>query len=277
MTFKSYVPEIDESYVEFGIHEDLSPVIKSGLFFPVYVTGETGNGKSLTVEQICAQNGKPMIRINLNSQSDEDQLIGSKTLVDGNIEIVDGPIIIAMRNGLIVLLDEIDAASPNSILALQGILEGKQYYFKLTNEWIKPKLGFNIIATANTKGKGSDDGQYIGTNILNEAFLERFAVTLEQRYPSMDIERKIVTNIMKKYDVFDSKICDNLVKWASIVRTTFDEGGVTDNITTRRLSHIIKAYSIYSDIDKAIRLSINRFDNPTKVSFMDLYNKISGI
>lgn len=277
MSKKLYVPETDPNYVEFGIHYELEPVIKSGQFFPVYITGETGCGKSLTVSQLCSKYNKPMIRVNLNSQTDEDQLIGTKTLVNGNIEIVDGPVIIAMRTGSVLLCDEIDAANPNAILCLQSIAEGSDYYFKLNNEWIKPAIGFNIIATANTKGKGSDSGQYIGTNILNEAFLERFAITLEQSYPSIEVETKIVTNVMVSLNNYDKKFCTNLVKWAAIVRKTYDEGGVSDNITTRRLIHIIRADAIYKDQIKSLKLAINRFDNATKVSFLDLFQKISGI
>ena len=206
------------------------------------------------VEQICAKYKKPLIRVNLNMMTDEEQLIGSKTLVEGNIEIVEGPVLIAMRTGTTLLLDEIDAGSANTLLCLQPILEGKPYYFKLKNEMIIPASGFNIVATANTKGKGSDDGRYIGTNVLNEAFLERFAVTLEQEYPNDKVELNIIKNLMTQFNCMDEKFAGLLVKWASAIRKTFDDGGVDELITTRRMVHIVRAYSIFKDKQKAVEL-----------------------
>ena len=226
------------------------------------------------VEQIFAKNKRPLIRVNLNMMTDEDQLIGSKTLIDGNVVIVEGPVLIAMRAGIALLLDEIDAGGANTLLCLQPILEGKPYYFKLKNEMIYPAPGFTIFATANTKGKGSDDGRYIGTNILNEAFLERFAVTFNQEYPTPAAEKKIVMNLMTSYGCIDEVFCDTLVKWADAIRRTFADGGVDETITTRRLVHIVRAFSIFKDKKKAVELCINRFDEVTRVAFADLFDKV---
>lgn len=275
-TVTAMVPAKDSNYVPFGNYNDVEMIIKSGIFYPTYITGPTGNGKSTMIEQICAKHKRPLIRVNLNMMSDEEQLIGSKTLEDGNIKIVEGPVLIAMRSGCTLLLDEIDAGSANTLLCLQPILEGKPYYFKLKNELITPAAGFNIIATANTKGKGSDDGRYIGTNILNEAFLERFAVTFEQSYPDARVELKIVNNLMNYYGCVDNEFAENLVKWADAIRKTFDDGGVDENITTRRVTHIIRAFSIFKNAKKAIELCCNRFDSNTKNAFIDLFDKVSS-
>ena len=270
------IPKKDDNFVPFGNYTDLENIIKSGIFYPSYISGPTGNGKSTMVEQICAKHKKPLIRVNLNMMTDEEQLIGSKTLVEGNVEIVEGPVLIAMRNGTTMLLDEIDAGSANTLLCLQPILEGKPYYFKLKNEMIIPADGFNIIATANTKGKGSDDGRYIGTNILNEAFLERFAVTFEQEYPNAKIELKIIKNLMQTYQCPDDEFAENLVKWADAIRRTFEDGGVDETITTRRMIHIVRAFAIFKKREKAVELCCNRFDAATKAAFIDLYDKVSS-
>jgi len=217
-----------------------------------------------------------LIRVNLNMMTDEDQLIGSKTLQNGNVEIVEGPVLIAMRQGITLLLDEIDAGAANTLLCLQPILEGKPYYFKLKNEMIVPAEGFNIIATANTKGKGSDDGRYIGTNILNEAFLERFAVTFEQDYPAAKIEIKIIKNLMTSFGCLDDEFADTLVKWADAIRRTFADGGVDETITTRRMIHIVRAFAIFKNRNKAVELCCNRFDVATKSAFIDLYDKVAN-
>ncbi len=270
------IPKKDNNFVPFGNYTDLEHVIKSGIFYPAYISGPTGNGKSTMVEQICAKHKRPLIRVNLNMMTDEEQLIGSKTLEDGNVEIVEGPVLIAMRNGTALLLDEIDAGSANTLLCLQPILEGKPYYFKLKNEMIVPKEGFNVFATANTKGKGSDDGRYIGTNILNEAFLERFAVTFEQDYPNAKVEVKIIKNLMETYSCIDEEFAENLVKWADAIRRTFEDGGVDETITTRRMIHIVRAFAIFKDRTKAVQLCCNRFDAATKAAFIDLYDKVSN-
>ena len=206
----------------------------------------------------------------------EEQLIGSKTLENGNVEVIEGPVLIAMRNGTTLLLDEIDAGSANTLLCLQPILEGKPYYFKLKNEMIVPAQGFNIIATANTKGKGSDDGRYIGTNVLNEAFLERFAVTFEQEYPAAKVEVKIIKNLMDSYQCPDEEFAETLVKWADAIRRTFDDGGVDETITTRRMIHIVRAFAIFKNREKAVQLCCNRFDAATKSAFIDLYDKVAN-
>jgi len=271
----SLIPNKDKNFVPFGNFDDVEQIIKSGIFYPVYISGPTGNGKSTMIEQICAKHKKPLIRINLNMMSDEEQLIGSKTLTDGNVEIVEGPVLIALRTGCTLLLDEIDAGSANTLLCLQPILEGKPYYFKLKNEMIVPAPGFNIIATANTKGKGSDDGRYIGTNVLNEAFLERFAVTFEQEYPPAKTELKIVRNLMAFYGISNDIFADTLVKWADAIRRTFEDGGIDENITTRRMTHIVRAYSIFRNEKKAVELCCNRFDKNTKAAFIDLFDKVS--
>lgn len=272
----SLIPRIDSNYVPFGNHKDLEQIISSRQFYPSYISGPTGNGKSTTVEQICAKQRRALIRVNLNTMTDEDQLVGTKTLVDGNVEIVEGPVIIAMRTGSVLLLDEIDAGSANTLLCLQPILEGKPYYFKLKNEMIVPAPGFNVFATANTKGKGSDDGRYIGTNVLNEAFLERFAVTFNQEYPDAKIEKRIIMNLMKSYNAVDEDFADNMVKWADAIRRTFDAGGVDETITTRRLIHIVRAFSIFKSQKKSIELCTNRFDDATRIAFNDLFDKVSS-
>ena len=271
----SLIPKKDANFVPFGNYIDLENIIKSKIFYPAYISGPTGNGKSTMIEQICAKHKRPLIRVNLNMMTDEEQLIGTKTLEDGNVSIVEGPVLIAMRNGTTLLLDEIDAGSANTLLCLQPILEGKPYYFKLKNEMIIPKEGFNIFATANTKGKGSDDGRYIGTNVLNEAFLERFAVTFEQDYPSAKIEQKIIENLMTAYDCEDQEFAETLVKWADAIRRTFADGGVDETITTRRMIHIVRAYAIFKKREKAVELCCNRFDSATKAAFIDLYDKVA--
>jgi MoxR-like ATPase len=273
---ESLIPKKDSNFVPFGNYNDLENIIKSKIFYPAYISGPTGNGKSTMVEQICAKHKRPLIRVNLNMMTDEEQLIGSKTLENGNVEIIEGPVLIAMRNGTTLLLDEIDAGSANTLLCLQPILEGKPYYFKLKNEMIVPKDGFNIIATANTKGKGSDDGRYIGTNVLNEAFLERFAVTFEQEYPTAKVEVKIIKNLMDFFECPDEEFAETLVKWAEAIRRTFEDGGVDETITTRRMIHIVRAYAIFKDRKKAVELCCNRFDTATKEAFKDLFDKVSN-
>lgn len=269
-------PIVDGNYVAWGNHTDVEAIIKSKLFHPIYITGPTGNGKSTMVEQICAKTKTPLIRINLNATDDEDKLIASKTLVDGNVVIEDGPVVIAMRKGIPILIDEIDAGGANLLMCLQGVLEGKPLYIKAKNEIVYPQTGFNVIATANTKGKGSDDGRYIGTNVLNEAFLERFAIVFEQEYPGQKVEAKIVTNLMKSLNCLDGEFTSVLIKWADAIRRTFEDGGVDETITTRRLVHIVKNFAIYKDKRKAVHLAVNRFDSHTKDAFLDLFDKVSA-
>lgn len=271
----SLVPKVQSTYVAFGNHKDVETIVKSRQFYPAYISGPTGNGKSTMIEQICAKHNRGLIRINMNLMTDEDALIGSKTLEDGNVKVVEGPVLIAMRMGIPLLLDEIDAGGANALLCLQPILEGKPYYFKLKNELVYPTPGFNIFATANTKGKGSEDGRYIGTNILNEAFLERFAITFNQEYPSQATERKILNNLMAELGCVNEEFSETLVKWADAIRKTFDEGGIDETITTRRLIHIVRAFSIYKDQKKAVELCTNRFDRIVQNALNTLYDSIS--
>jgi len=274
---KSLIPKKDPNFVPFGNFKDLETIIASNLFYPAYVSGPTGNGKSTMVEQICSKHKKPLIRINLNVMVDEEVLIGSKTLKNGDVEIVEGPVLIAMRTGATLLLDEVDAGAANTLLCLQPILEGKPYYFKLKNEVIIPAEGFNIIASANTKGKGSDDGRYIGTNVLNEAFLERFAVTFNQEYPAALIENKIIVRLLESFGIDDQEFATTLTKWAESVRKSFDDGAVDETITTRRIGHVIRAYAVFRNKKKAIELCCNRFDKSTKNAFIELFDKLTPV
>ena len=270
---QNLVPDKDVNYVPFGNFSDIKKIIKSGIFYPSFITGLSGNGKTFGVEQACAQLGRELIRVNITIETDEDDLIGGFRLVDGATVWHNGPVVEALQRGAVLLLDEIDLAS-NKILCLQSILEGKGVFLKKINQYISPSKGFQIFATANTKGKGSDDGRFIGTNVLNEAFLERFAVTFEQEYPTIAIETKILNNYCRELDCLNDKFIDALVSWADIIRKTFAEGGIDEVISTRRLVHIIRAYSIFNNETKAIGVCLNRFDDDTKQSFLDLFDKI---
>ena len=269
----SFIPNSDKTYVAWGNHKDLESVIKSNMFYPTFITGLSGNGKTFMVEQICAKLKRDMIRVNITIETDEDDLLGGFRLVDGETVFHKGPVIDAMERGAVLLLDEVDLAS-NKILCLQPVLEGKGVYLKKINKWINPADGFTIIATANTKGKGSVSGAFIGTNILNEAFLERFAITLEQEYPAVSTEKKILTKVFETFGDVQDEYVTNLVNWADIIRKTYYDGGVDEIISTRRLVHIAKAYSIFQDRGKAIEMCIQRFDDETKESFRDLYSKV---
>ena len=267
------VPQKDCNFVPFGNFSDLKKIIKSGIFYPTFITGLSGNGKTFSVEQACAQLGRELIRVNITIETDEDDLIGGFRLVDGNTAWHNGPVIEALERGAILLLDEIDLAS-NKILCLQSILEGKGVFLKKIGRWVTPAEGFNIVATANTKGKGSDDGRFIGTNVLNEAFLERFPVTFEQAYPSTANEMKIIYNVADSLGCVDKEFCKHLVDWADIIRKTFYDGGIEEVISTRRLVHIIRAYSIFGNKAKAIDVCTARFDDETKQAFLELYDKV---
>ena len=267
---QNLIPEKDDTFVKFGNFTDIKKIIKSGLFYPSFITGLSGNGKTFSVEQACAQLGRELIRVNITIETDEDDLIGGFRLVDGATVWHNGPVIEALQRGAILLLDEIDLAS-NKILCLQSVLEGKGVFLKKIGKFIQPAEGFNVIATANTKGKGSDDGRFIGTNILNEAFLERFPVTFEQNYPTVAVEQKILDGLCDD-STFTKYLCD----WADIIRKTFFDGGVDEVISTRRLVHIVRAYDIFGDKSKAIQVCLNRFDDETKQSFMELYDKVDG-
>ena len=272
------VPTKDPVFVPWGYFKDIKSIVSSKQFYPIFVTGLSGNGKTMNVSQACAQAKRECIRVNITIETDEDDLLGGYRLQDGQTVWQNGPVIEAMERGAILLLDEIDLAS-NKIMCLQPILEGNGVFLKKINKFIKPAPGFNVIATANTKGQGSEDGKFIGTNILNEAFLERFPITVEQAYPTNKIESKILTNVMSEKGLTkkdDEKFATNLITWADIIRKTFYEGGVDEIISTRRLVHIVEAYTIFKNKMKAIEMCTNRFDVDTKTSFMDLYSKVDG-
>ena len=275
MEKQNLVPAKFEGFVSWGNFSLIEKVVKSGMFYPIFITGLSGNGKTLMVEQVCAKLKKELIRVNITIETDEDDLLGGFRLVSGETKFVPGPVIEAMERGCTLLLDECDLGS-NKLLALQPVLEGKGVYLKKINKWVTPKEGFNVMATANTKGQGSDDGRFIGTNILNEAFLERFAITMEQPYASPAVETKIVLGAMKKYGAEDNEFAKNLVTWAEVIRKTFYDGGVDEVISTRRLDHIVKAFAIFGDKMQSIELCVARFDEDTKVSFLDLYTKIDA-
>ena len=273
MERQNLVPAKFEGFVSWGNFSLIEKVVKSGMFYPIFITGLSGNGKTLMVEQVCAKLKKELIRVNITIETDEDDLLGGFRLVSGETKFVPGPVIEAMERGCTLLLDECDLGS-NKLLALQPVLEGKGVYLKKINKWVTPKEGFNVMATANTKGQGSDDGRFIGTNILNEAFLERFAITMEQPYASPAVETKIVLGAMKKYGVEDVEFAKNLVTWADVIRKTYYEGAVAEIISTRRLDHIAKAFAIFGDKMQSIELCCARFELETKESFIDLYTKI---
>jgi len=272
------VPVKDPVFVPWGHYKDIKQIVSSKQFYPIFITGLSGNGKTMNVQQACAQTKRECIRVNITIETDEDDLLGGYRLQDGQTVWQNGPVIEAMERGALLLLDEIDLAS-NKVMCLQPILEGNGVFLKKINKFVAPADGFNVIATANTKGQGSEDGKFIGTNILNEAFLERFPITVEQVYPTNKIENKILSNVMNKRNLtrkMDEEFGKNLVTWADVIRKTFYEGGVDEIISTRRLVHIIEAFAIFKDKMKAIELCTNRFDTDTKTSFADLYTKIDG-
>ena len=269
------VPKKDPVFVSFGNYPDVKSIIKSKMFYPVFITGLSGNGKTMGVTQACAENKRELIRVNITIETDEDDLLGGYRLKDGQTVWQNGPVIEAMERGAVLLLDEIDLAS-NKIMCLQPILEGSGVFVKKINRFVKPADGFNVVATANTKGQGSDDGKFIGTNVLNEAFLERFPITFEQQYPTAKIEEKILVKTLEKVGKKDDEFCNKLVTWADVIRKTYFDGGVDEIISTRRLVHIIQAFAIFGQKMKAIEVCTNRFDNDTKNSFMELYTKVDS-
>ena len=270
---QNLIPDKDDTFVKFGNFNDIKKIIQSNLFYPTFITGLSGNGKTLSVEQACSQLKRELIRVNVTVETDEDDLIGGFRLVNGETAWHNGPVIEALERGAILLLDEIDLAS-NKILCLQSVLEGKGVFLKKIGRFVKPTPGFNVIATANTKGKGSEDGRFIGTNVLNEAFLERFPVTFEQSYPAPVTEQRILEGVALDLGVEDREFCKRLVDWGDVIRKTFYDGGIEEIISTRRLVHIIRAYSIFQDKAKAIQVCVNRFDDETKQAFLELYDKI---
>ena len=263
------IPSRYPDYVPFGFFKDLSSVIKSKQFYPIFITGLSGNGKTLMVEQVCAELNRECIRVNISIETDESDLLGGPTLVNGNVVNRDGPVITAMKRGAVLLIDEVDRGS-NKLMCLQGILEGKAYFNKKSGELVKPAEGFNVVATANTKGKGSEEGRYL-SQILDDAFLERFPITVEQDYPDVKTEKKILTPLIE-----DKEFVDNLIQWADVVRKSFEQGAVDEVISTRRLVHIANAYNIFKDKMKAIELCVARFDTETKTAFLDLYSKVDA-
>tara|TARA_Y100000015_G_scaffold11678_1_gene11179 strand:+ start:3048 stop:4124 length:1077 start_codon:yes stop_codon:yes gene_type:complete len=267
---QNLIPTKDDSFVSFGNFSDIKKIIKSRVFYPTFITGLSGNGKTFSIEQACAQLGRELIRVNITVETDEDDLIGGFRLVNGETVWHNGPVIEALERGAVLLLDEIDLAS-NKILCLQSVLEGKGVFLKKIGRFVNPSEGFQVFATANTKGKGSDDGRFIGTNVLNEAFLERFPVTFEQEYPSTSIEQKILSKLCD-----DDDFCKRLADWADIIRKTFYDGGIEEIISTRRLVHIVRAYNIFGDKAKAIQVCVNRFDDETKQAFLELYDKVDA-
>jgi midasin (ATPase involved in ribosome maturation) len=268
-----FVPQKEDTYVVWGNFKDVEKIIQSRIFYPTYITGLSGNGKTMMAEQACARANREYVRVQITPETDEDDLIGGFRLVNGETVFAKGPVIKAMERGAILLIDEIDRGS-NKIMCLQGVLEGKPVLIKKTGEVVSPSNGFNVIATANTKGKGSDDGRFIAATIIDEAFLERFTITLEQPYPTSSIERKIVMKHMEKYNCVDKEFADLLTVWSETIRKTFEDDGVDEIISTRRLCHIVQSFSIFNDRQKAIELCVNRFDEDTKEAFIDLYTKV---
>ena len=263
----------DKTFVPFGFYRDLKKVLQGNLFYPIYISGLSGNGKTTMAEQVCAALKREAIRVNVSIETDEDDLIGGNTLIDGNVVYREGPGLTAMKRGAVLILDEIDRGS-NKLMCLQAILEGKPYFNKKTGETVTPAPGFNIVATANTKGRGSDDGKFISANILDEAFLERFAITVEQEYPTMATEKKIVIKKMERVNNVDEGFATHLVTWSDVIRKTYYEGAIDELISTRRLEHIVNAYAVFGDKKKAVQLCVNRFDDDTKQAFIDLYTKV---
>ena len=269
------IPKVNPLYVPFGFFDNMKRIVGSKKFYPVFVSGLSGNGKTFMVEQACAQLKTECLRVNISPETDEDDLIGGFRLIDGETKWFDGPVVQAMKSGAVLILDEIDRGS-NKLMCLQGVLEGKGLFVKKTGEFVEPVTGFNVIATANTKGKGDETGRYMAATILDDAFLERFPITVEQEYPDVKVETKILTKLFTSLGITDKAFAENLVKWADIIRKTFEEGAIDELISTRRLSHIAEAYTIFDDKMEAIKYCINRFDAETKTSFLDLYTKIDA-
>ena len=270
-----YVPPMDETFVPWGNFKDLLMIVKSRMFYPTYISGLSGNGKTFMIEQAASKVGREYVRVQISPETDEDDLIGGFRLIDGETVFQKGPVIKAMEAGALLMIDEIDRGT-NKIMCLQGVLEGKPVLIKKTGEVITPANGFNILATANTKGRGSDDGRYSAAGLIDDAFLERFTITMEQKFPSAAIEKKIIMNHMKKFEKIDEEFADLLIGWAGAIRATFDDDGIDEVISTRRLCHIVQTFSIFGKRDKAIALCVNRFDDETKEAFLDLYEKVDA-
>ena len=272
---ENLVPSVYKNYVPFGHYDDLINIISSNQFFPIFITGNSGNGKTMSVEQACAKTKRKFVCVSMTPETDESDLLGNYVLINGQMEWRDGPVTVAARQGAVLCIDEIDYGAQN-LSSLQRVLEGKPFLLKKKNEIVYPTEGFTIVATANTKGKGSEDGRYMFTNVLNEAFLERFLNTYEQQWPPIDIERKILKKELTAVGKSDNEFADKLVTWADVIRKTFDDGGLDEVISTRRLVHIIKTYGVFGNKMKSIELCLNRFDTDTKMSFLDLYTKVDA-
>ena len=270
-----FVPNFDDTFVAWGNFTELLKIVRSRMFYPTFVSGLSGNGKTFMIEQACAKLKREYVRVQISPETDEDDLIGGFRLIKGETVFQKGPVIKAMEAGAILMIDEIDRGT-NKIMCLQGVLEGKPVLIKKTGQVIEPKEGFNIIATANTKGKGSEDGRYSAAGIIDDAFLERFTITLEQTFPTMPTEEKIVMKHMKKFEVMDEEFAKLLVGWADAIRKTFYDEGIDEVISTRRLCHIVQTFSIFNKREKAIALCVNRFDEDTKAAFIDLYEKVDA-
>jgi hypothetical protein len=269
------IPQVNPLYVAFGFFDKMKAIVSSKRFYPVFVSGLSGNGKTFMVEQACAQTKREFLRVNISPETDEDDLVGGFRLINGETKWFDGPVIQAMKRGSVLVLDEIDRGS-NKLMCLQGILEGKGILIKKTGEFVQPIAGFNVVATANTKGKGDETGRYMAATILDDAFLERFPITVEQEYPDTRVETKILKKVFDNLGIQDETFATNLVKWADIIRKTFEEGAIDELISTRRLVHIAEAFTIFGNKMDAIQYCINRFDSETKTSFLDLYTKIDA-
>ena len=275
MNDEVYVPQADTTYIKWGNYKDVESIVKSGVFYPVYISGLSGNGKTMMVEQACSKTNRQYVRVQITPETDEDDLIGGFRLVNGETVFSEGPVIKAMKQGAVLLIDEIDRGS-NKIMCLQGVLEGKPVLIKKTGQVVKPSKGFNVIATANTKGKGSDDGRFVAATIIDEAFLERFTITMEQPYPTISTEKRIIIKHMEKFDCLDEQFAELLSIWSETIRKTFEDGGVDELVSTRRLCHIVQTFSIFNDRMKSIQLCVNRFDEDTKEAFLDLYSKVDA-
>ena len=269
------VPKSYKNYVPFGNFEDVLSIVNSQRFFPVFITGHSGNGKTMSIEQACAKSKRKFVCVSMTPETDESDLLGNFVLINGNMEWRDGPVTTAARQGAVLCIDEIDYGAQN-LSSLQRVLEGKPFMLKKKGEMIIPAAGFTVFATANTKGKGSDDGRYMFTNVLNEAFLERFRTTMEQEFPPVKTERKIIEKELTSVGRADDDFAEKLVTWADVIRKTFADGGCDEVISTRRLVHIVETYGIFGDKMKAIGLCLNRFDDDTKASFLDLYTKVDA-
>ena len=274
-TVVSLIPKKDPQYVSWGHFKDIKTILERKIFYPIFVTGLSGNGKTSMIHEVCAKLKRDLVRINITIETDEDDLLGGFRLVNGETVWQDGPLVVAMKTGAVALIDEIDLAS-HKIMCLQPIMEGQPIYLKKINQVVYPEPGFNVVATANTKGKGSEDGRFMGTNILNEAFLDRFAATFYQEYPSVAHETKILKKQFAKHEIVENDFVDNLVKWADVIRKSFSEGAVDEIITTRRLIDITTSYAIFGDKMKSVVLCLNRFDDETRESFTDFYTKVDA-